>query len=138
MPVARSIALQAFARSAFVLVTLSLVACGNSALRAAEQGDVAKLRAEIGDRHARGKLSNDEAAELARAVAEREIASAKDDVSAMLRLRETRACSEELDDALANRMKAHDGAGAEAALARLEDGNLKEAEARDWVDDADD
>jgi hypothetical protein len=127
---------RSIARCALVLAALT--ACGNSALRAAEAGDVAKLRAEIGDRHARGKLTNDEAAELARAVAEREISTAKDDVSAMLRLREARACSEELDDALAVRMKTHDGAGAEAALARLEEGKLDDGDARAYLDDADD
>ncbi len=99
---------------------------------------MAKLRAEIADKHARGKLSNDDAADIARAVAEREIATAKDDGTAMLRLRETRACSDELDDVLEERMKTHDGAGAEAALARLEDRKLRVNDARGYLDDTDD
>jgi hypothetical protein len=120
-----------------VLIT-PLVACGNSALRAAERGDSAELRAEIADKHQRGKLSNDEAAELARAVAEREITTAKDEGTALARLRETRACAGELDDALEDRMRKRDGAGAEAALSRLEDGRLSEKDARVWLSDADD
>ena len=35
-------------------------------------------------------------------------------------------------------MKKHDGAGAEAALTRLEDGKLGDGSARDFLDDADD
>jgi hypothetical protein len=121
-----------------VLLALALAACGSSALRAAEQGDSAKLRAEIAEKHEKGKLSNGEAADLARAVAEREIATAKDESTALARLRETRACAAELDDALGERMKTRDGAGAEAALSRLEDGKLGEGAARAWLDDADD
>ncbi|MBX3218468.1 MAG: hypothetical protein KF850_41060 [Labilithrix sp.] len=123
-------------RAALALTLLA--ACGSPALRAAEQGDAAKLRVEIASKHERGKLSNDEAADLARAVAEREIATAKDEAVALARLRETRACAAELDDALGARMKTRDGAGAEAALSRLEDGKLGEGAARAWLDDADD
>ena len=35
-------------------------------------------------------------------------------------------------------MKTRDGAGAEAALSRLEDGKLGDGDARTWLDDADD
>ncbi len=115
-----------------------LAACGNPALRAARDGDTTKLRAEIASRHGKGRLGNDEAADLARAVAEREIATAKDEAAALARIRETRSCALELDDALEKRMKRRDGAGAEAALTRLEDGRLSEGTARDWLDDADD
>lgn len=126
-------------RLSFVLALAApLLACGSSALRAAEQGDSPKLRAEIAQKHERGRLSNDEAAELARAVAEREIMTASDEGSALARLRETRACAAELDGALEGRMKKRDGAGAEAALSRLEDGRLGEGDARAWLDDADD
>lgn len=121
-----------------VLLTAPLLACGNAALQAAERGDAAKLKAEISTKHAKGKLSNDEAARLARAVAEREISGAKDEKTALARLRDARACAIELDDALEERMKTRDGAGAEAALVRLEDGKLSERKARDWLDDADD
>lgn len=121
-----------------VLLALAASACGSSALRAAEKGDAATLRSEIAQKHQRGKLSNGEAADLARAVAAREIASARDEKDALARLDETKACAVELDDALAARMKKRDGAGAEAALARLEDGKLGEGDAREWLDDGDD
>lgn len=117
---------------------LGVAGCGSVALHAAEHGDNAALRSEIAQKHARGKLSNGEATNLARAVAEREIAGAKDEATALVRLGETRACALELDDAFATRMKTKDGAGAEAALARLEDGKLGDSHARDWLDDADD
>lgn len=119
-------------------LSLSATGCGNAALHAAETGDNAKLRAEISEKHQRGKLTNDEAADLARAVAEREISTAKDEKTALARLRETRACASELDGALEARMKTRDGAGAEAALSRLEDGKLSDGDARSWLDDADD
>jgi hypothetical protein len=121
-----------------LVIAGTALACGSSALKAAERGDQTALRAEIADKHSKGKLSNGEAACIARAVAEREIASAKEEAQALARIKETRSCAPELDDALAERMKTHDGAGAEAALARLEDKKLGESAARDWLGDADD
>jgi hypothetical protein len=134
----RFIRIPSLARPTVIALAVALAACGNSALRAAENGDSAKLRTEIAEKHERGKLSNDEAADLARAVAEREISTAKDEGTALARLRETRACAAELDGALEERMKKRDGAGAEAALSRLEDGKLGDGDARAWLDDADD
>jgi hypothetical protein len=127
-------------RSLVVLfpLTVATAACGNAALRAAERGDSGALRAEIAQKHERGALSNSEATSLARAVAEHEIATAKDEDTALARLRETKACAAELDDALEERMKKRDGAGAEAALVRLEDGKLGDGTAREWLGDADD
>ncbi len=119
-------------------IALGLAACGNPALRAAEEGDLARLRAEIAQKHDHGRLSNGDAADIARAVATREILTAKDDAQATARVRETRACSTDLDGALADRMEKHDGAGAEAALERLEDGRLSYGKARDYLDDGDD
>ena len=121
-----------------VVASLATVSCGNPAYRAAERGDSAKLRAEIAGKHERGTLSNSEAACLARAVATRELTTAKDDATATSRVRESWACAAELDDALEERMKKHDGAGAEAALVRLEDGKLGEGNARDYLADGDD
>lgn len=123
---------------ALLLAGAAVVGCGSPALRAAERGDAAKLRAEIARKHEAGALTNQQAAELARAVAEREITTASDEAAALSRLRETRACTVELDDALRARMKVRDGAGAEAALARYEDGALGDRDARSWLDDADD
>lgn len=128
--------MKAFLRTSVML--LLLTGCGSTALRAAEHGDSAGLRAEIARKHAQGKLSNGEATRLARAVAEREIETAKDEAATLVRLGETRGCALELDDVLARRMKKKDGAGAAAALARLEAGNISEGHARDWLDDADD
>jgi hypothetical protein len=126
-------------RSAIVAaVAFGLAGCGSAALRAAEAGDHGKLRSEIASKHVRGKLTNDEAADLARAVAEREITSAKDEATALQRLRETRACAADLDDALSKRMKTRDAAGAEAALSRLEDGNLSDGAVRELLGEADD
>lgn len=120
------------------VMMLVLAGCGSAALKAAEQGDQAKLRAEISDKHSRGKLSNEEAAELARAVAEREITTAKDEKTALERLRDTRACAGDLDDALSERMKKKDAAGAEAALALYEDGKMSDGSARDFLGEQDD
>lgn len=119
-------------------VVLSAAACGSPAFRAAERGDRAKLRAEIEDKHQRGKLSNLEAANLARVVASRELTSAKDDAMASARIREAQGCAADLDEALEERMKTHDGAGAEAALLRVEDGKLGDGDARDYLADGDD
>lgn len=116
---------------------VGLTACGSAAYRAAERGDLAGLRSEIAARHARGAVSRGEAATLARAVATRELVSAKDEASALTRVRETRGCAVDLDDAFEERMKTHDGAGAEAALARLEDGQISSGSARDFLRDAD-
>ena len=120
------------------LAALATVSCGTSAYRAAESGDSARLRAEVAGKHQRGQVSNAEASSLARAVATRELTSAKDEAAAVSRVRESRACALELDDALEERSKMHDGAGAEAALARLEDGKLSDGSARDFLSDADD
>lgn len=121
-----------------IVAALVLSGCANAAVRAAEEGDRTRLRNEIASKHERGALSNDEAASIARAVASRELEAAKDEASALARLHETRACTRDLDDAFEARMKVHDGAGAEAALALFEDKKLSEAAARDYLDDADD
>ena len=70
-----------------LLASLASASCGSSAVRAAESGDLAKLRSEIAGKHERGKLSNGEAACLARVVASRELTTAKDEASAMSRVR---------------------------------------------------
>lgn len=115
-----------------------LAGCGNAAVRAAEHGDFTNLRAEIANKHTRGELSNGAAAEIARAVAAHELSSARDEGTAIRRLGEVRACAGELDDALGSRMEKHDGAGAVAALARLEDGRMSASDAREYLADGDD
>ncbi len=83
-------------------------------------------------------MSNDEAACLAHAVVVRELATAPDDRTALQRLQETRACAAELEDALEERAERGGGAGAEAALALLEDKRLSESDARKWWTHRDD
>ncbi|MBS2015961.1 MAG: hypothetical protein JST00_23940 [Deltaproteobacteria bacterium] len=121
-----------------VSITCGLFACGNPAYRAAERGDHASLKSEILAKHDRGKLTNSEAACLARAVATRELTSAKSEADTVARIKEARACALELDDALEELMKKHDGAGAEAALSRIDDGKLSNGSARDFLSDTDD
>src|SRR5580765_6035199 len=111
--------------------------CGSPALRAAERGDLKALRAEIGAREKAGDLSNGEAAKIALEVAERELRQAKGEDAAK-RVRETRACTGEMESALALRTKTHDLAGAEAAMALLDDGKMSMSTARDSLKDKDD
>ena len=114
-----------------------LSACGSSAvLQAVDRGDLVALRTELAAREKQGSLSNSEAAKAALGIARRELADAKGP-AASLRVRELRACARELDGPLSDRMKTHDDAGAAAALARLDAGNLGEGAARDFVDDPD-
>jgi len=124
--------------AAAVAASAALFACGNPAYRAAERGEYARLKTEIAAKHGQGKLSNDEAASLAKAVAARELAAAKTEQEASARVREIRGCAVELDDALEDRMAKHDGAGAEAALALAEAGKLSDGSARDHLSDPDD
>jgi hypothetical protein len=130
--------MQAAVRSSFcgVAVVLACASCGGSPLlRAAERGDRTAFRAELGSRQKAGNLSNSDAAKVAKAVAQRELAEAKPD-AAVQRVKDVRACAYELDDALAERMKTHDEAGAEAALARIESRELSIGDARDYVNDS--
>lgn len=114
------------------------VACGGSPARsAAERGDLRTLSTEIQRLHKTGKLSNEDARSIGLAVAAHELRSAKGD-DALLRLRELRACAVDLDDVFKERSKVRDVAGAEAALARFEDGQISARTAREWLRDADD
>lgn len=109
---------------------------GSPVMRAAERGDRAALAGELAAREKRGEVSNADAASLARAVADREVRAATG-TDAVGRVRDVRPCAHELDDALAARMKTHDAAGAEAALARIEARGLDADDARRWLCDAD-
>jgi len=94
------------------------------------------LRAQIslGERNAR--LSLHETADLARAVASREVLVAAPDAG-VDRVRELRACAPEVEGALAERMKKSDAAGAEAALALLDAERLREWDVRPFVASSD-
>ncbi len=120
-------------------LALSLGGCANRAvLRAAESGDIVRLRTEIAERHRVGTLSRGDALSLAKAVASHEVLAAKDEATALARLSELRACAGDLDDVLAERMRIADGAGAMAALMRREEGELSERRARSFLNDVDD
>jgi hypothetical protein len=120
-----------------VFLGLGVAACsGSPAMRAAQRGDGPALDRAIAARQARGDLSNDEAASLARAVADRDVRTAAVQ-DAGDRVRDARPCAHELDDALAFRMRTHDAAGAAAALARVEGRGLGVDDLRVFANDAD-
>jgi hypothetical protein len=127
-------------RSVVALVLLAgPVGCSGSAmLRAAHQGDRAALGRAIAVADARGRLSLGEAANVARAVATRELEDAPTPAYAVSRIRDVRACAFEVDDALRDRMERNDAAAGEAALERVEAGSLSEGAAREYATSADD
>jgi len=121
--------------AAFPLVVL---ACAPSdAVRAARHGDTTALQKAIAPQLRAGKLTDADAAAIARAVGEHEIAEAKGD-SGVERLRELRPCASQLSSALADRAETHDAVGAEAAMALVEAQALSDADARKYASDPDD
>ena len=121
--------------AAFVLVT----GCASSPMmRAARNGDHAALSSAILAADAKGKLTLDEAASLAKAVVVRELTTAKTDAEARARIKDIRSCAFAVDDVLAERMKTEDAVGGEAALVRVETGALSEASARGHIASTDD
>ena len=125
-------------RSAAHFLVLVLVSCGSSeAVSAARRGDVAAVAKAIEPDYRAGRLGNDEAARIARAVAENAIESSKGD-EAQTRVRELRTCARSLTSALDDRSKTHDAAGAEAAMALLEIDELSENAAREYLQDTND
>ncbi len=105
-------------------------------MRAAEQGDRHALTDAIAKRESAGDLSTGEAAALAKAVVDHDLRVAGPS-EATSRVRDARPCARELDGALADRMRIHDDAGAEAALARIEGRGLALEDARAYLADAD-
>lgn len=120
---------------AVVLVAAAPSCAGSPAEQAAQRGDRSALGAEIEARERVGRLTNGEAARLARAVAGREVGLAGGP-SAVERVQDARPCAHELDDALAERSRVHDAAGAHAALARIETGSLSLEDARTYARDS--
>jgi HEAT repeat protein len=109
--------------------------CASSpALRAAERGDRAGLRSAVQAREKAATLSNHEAASLALAVARHDLLSASGS-DALDRVHDAWSCAHELDGALAERMRTHDDAGAEAALARLDGRGLEVHDLRRYLAD---
>jgi hypothetical protein len=118
-------------------VAVCAAACASSpAMRAAQNGDLSSLHDALAARQSAGTLSAGEAASLAHAVAGRELRVASPaDASALVR--DLLPCARELDGPLADRMHVHDTAGADAALARLDAGEMGLGAARVFVDDGD-
>ncbi len=99
---------------------LLLSACRtDGAVEAALHGDLQSLRAEIQDAQHSGQLDRGAVEALARAVAGREVRSAKGQF-AIRRLRTVRSCAAPLYPVLEDRSSRLDDAGAEAALILLE------------------
>jgi hypothetical protein len=119
------------------LMTLAAGCATSPAMRAAQAGDRAQLRADLLQREKAGTISNGEASSLARAVARRELEEARG-LPGLDRVRDLEACGGELDGAFAGRMDPHDSVGAAAAMVRVEDGSLGEGSARQYREDADD
>ncbi len=116
---------------------LALVGCASAGLHAASHGDFAALKSDLAAPQRDGTLGAHDAARLARAVAEWEIANApKDEQKA--RVREVRSCAREVSGALGERARTHDDVGAEGALALVEAGEWSAGRARDYVGDEDD
>ncbi len=110
-------------------------ACASSpAMRAAESGDRAALKTAVDQQEKSASLSNHEAAALALTVANREVRDATGSAGPD-RVHDVWSCAHELDDALAERMRTHDDAGAEAALARVDGRGLDVDALRDYLGD---
>jgi hypothetical protein len=119
------------------LLLLLLVSCRSSpGVQAAAAGDRAALAAVVLEHEKAGDLSERDAAALAFAVADREVRAATG-TDAADRVRDVWPCARELDESLAARMHTHDGAGAQAALARVDGGGLEVEGLRDYLSDPD-
>jgi hypothetical protein len=128
-------------RRAATLVIVSWVSlglgCATAAKSAAVRGDDATLRAALERGHRAGTIDDAEAADLAHAVASRDLSRATA-AEAMVRVRDLRACARDVDDALEARAKVHDAAGAEAALALVDAGVWEADDVRRWLGDTSD
>jgi HEAT repeat protein len=105
-----------------------------AAVRMADRGDYASLRAALAARQRAGDLSNDEAASIARSVVTEGLRSAPPP-DAVSRVRDVWACARDVDSALASRMAVHDDGGAQAALARVDARSLGPGDVRKFRSD---
>jgi hypothetical protein len=122
-------------RPVLLLPILLSGACASSpALRAADSGDRAALTTAVAEREQRGDLSNGEAASLSRTVASRDLHAAKGPDAVAL-VEAARPCARELRSPLEDLMATHDDAGALAALALLDAGELSQDDARPLATD---
>lgn len=103
-----------------VVIGLLLFACGPSGIvRTAYYGDLKSLKAEIRGAQQSGELDKGEVADLARAVARRELRSSQGRDS-LLRIREARTCTDPVEAELRERAERYDDAGAEAMLVLID------------------
>jgi HEAT repeat protein len=93
-------------------------------VQAALHGDQKTLKSEIGSAQERGEFNRETVGELARAVAQREVHSAKGE-AALRRLRTVRSCAAPLYEVLQERAERPDDVGAEAALILLEQNRVE-------------
>jgi hypothetical protein len=124
-------------RTAFAFFLLVTSCASSPAVSAARRGDSTALAAAVAPALRAGSLQNDDAAQIARAVAEHTIETSKGD-DAQARVRELRMCARDLESALSSRAETHDAAGAEAALGLLDVGAWSDATAREWLKDPSD
>lgn len=96
----------------------------SGAVESALQDDLKTLRASIATERAKEGIDEDRAREIAQAVLERELASAREE-QAVTRIRALRSCARPLYDALEERAEIEDEIGAEAALILLENDRLR-------------
>ncbi|MFO0677224.1 MAG: HEAT repeat domain-containing protein [Polyangiaceae bacterium] len=97
---------------------LALAGCGGvPGTRAIANGDFPTFRKDVGGSYRLGRLTNHDAAELARASLEGLFRAPRSDDRE--RLDDLAACARDLDDVFARRAEAPDAIGAEAALARV-------------------
>ncbi len=98
-------------------------------------GDLVSLKREIGRAQTDRRVRASEVAELAAAVASREVRSAQGDV-AVRRLEQVRPCADHLYPVLRDRARRRDDAGAAATMILLEAGRLRPAPLRARYQDA--
>lgn len=103
--------------------------CGMTpVIKTALHGDLTSLKREIREEQRRGALGEGRVADLAGAVAARELRSAEG-ASAVRRVRQLRACASALVPALEERAARPDDVGGEAALVLLEEHRISAADA---------
>lgn len=114
-------------RAGWLLVSAALVpvACVQSnAVRSALHGDLQSLKRDIRAEQSQGSLDRSRVTDLAKAIAGREIRSAKGPL-AVARIRDARACVSQLLPVLRDRASRADDAGAEATLVLFERNELR-------------
>ncbi|HET9955007.1 MAG TPA: hypothetical protein VFQ61_10910 [Polyangiaceae bacterium] len=120
-----------------VAVCSSVVGCQpQGPVRAALKEDLPSLRAEILAAEARGKLDRKSVLSVAEAVAQREAASANGPTG-VEHVHALRGCAKPLLGVLRSLSERHDEVGAEALLARIQQGDVQLASLTKYANDAD-